>query len=249
MEADNHDVVFDTADDVWQYIMKKSMMSAHAIVMPRNDAGPGGLEWLQRFKFPSKSAPDGARSQTLHPDQAQGLFDSVYIEVTTALARARPESTSPAHDPPRVEANDQAPEFSYVTFKEGLATVTHAAGFIGGANTAAHRTNMMVNTDWVAGYRDFKKLRVGILEKMTPELRSFIANAPVDMSGMPVYVVHALEARFEVDFMDLKLLYLQAFIFWRKGGIKSTASILKSIKTGTDCLEGAKRAPERPAGH
>ena len=111
---------------------------------------------------------------------------------------------------------------------------------------------MMVNTDWVAGYRDFKKLRVGILEKMTGELRSFIANAPVDMSGMPVYVMEAVKARFEVDFMDLKLLYLQAFIFWRKGGIKSTASILKSIKTGTDCLEGVKRPtdrPERPAGN
>ena len=249
MEVDSHDIVFDTAEATWQYVMNKSMMSSHAIVMPRNEAGPGGLEWLKRFKFPSKSEPNGARSQTVQPEQAQGLFESVYIEVTSAIARARPESTSPVRDPSTVGVNDQAPELSFVAFKEGLATVTHAAGFIGGASTAALRTNMMVNTDWVAGYRDFKKLRVGILEKMTGELRSFIANAPVDMSGMPVYVVHALEARFEVDFMDLKLLYLQAFIFWRKGGIKSTASILKSIKTGTDCLEGAKRAPERPAGH
>ena len=109
---------------------------------------------------------------------------------------------------------------------------------------------MMVHTDWVAGFRDFKKLRVAILEKMGPALRSFLLAAPVDMSAMPTYVLDSMAAHFEVDFLDLKLLYLQAFIFWRKQGLKNIASILKSLKAGSDCLEGMKRLagdqPTRP---
>jgi hypothetical protein len=145
-----------------------------------------------------------------------------------------------------VQVPDQAPDQAYVAFQEGLSTVTHPAGTLGGANTLILRNNMMVNTDWVAGYRDFKKLRVAICEKMGPGLRSFLLAAPVDMSAMPVYVVDSMASRFEVDFLDLKLLYLQAFIFWRKQGLTSIASILKSLKAGADCLEGMKR-PLAPA--
>ena len=84
---------------------------------------------------------------------------------------------------PTVEAPDQAPDQAYVAFQEGLATVSHPAGTLGGANTVILRNNMMVKTDWVAGFRDFKKLRVSILEKMGPALRSFLLAAPVDMSA------------------------------------------------------------------
>ena len=247
MEEDTHDILFDCAATAWEYVLKKSMMSAQAIVMPRNDTAPGGLEWLKKFKFPSSTSPTGPRSQTLAPEVAAGLFESVLLEVQAGLTRAalaqiRPESTSPAHDAPTIEAADPA-EHAYVAFKEAMVVLTHPPGFIGGANTQAHRSNMLVNTDWVAGFRDFKKTRVVLLEKMTPELRSFIAGAPVDVSGMPKYIQDAVEARFEVDFMDLKLLFIQAFIFWRKSGLKSTASVLKSVKTGTDCLEGQGKRP------
>ena len=240
MEEDTHNICFDHADEIWKYVLKKSLMTSQAVVMPRTDAGPGGLEWLRKFKFPSMTTPEGARTQTLDPELAINLFESVFLEVSATL---RP-STSPTHEAPNVEIpGNQAPEHSFVAFKEGLATLTHPDGFIGGANTTVLRGYMMVNTDWVAGYRDFKKLRIAIMEKMPADLRSFLANAPVDLSAMPPYVQHSVHARFEVDFMDLKLLYLQAYIFWRKGGLKSISSILRAVKTGQDCLEGNLKRP------
>ena len=62
--------------------------------MPRNETtGPGGLPWLRNFKFPSKSHPDGPRSQTLEPELAAGLYETNLLEVSATL---RP-SVSPPH--------------------------------------------------------------------------------------------------------------------------------------------------------
>ena len=245
MEANTHAICFELPADIWKYVTRMSYLTPQAVVTPRPGATTGGLAWLQAFKFPSITTPGGPRSQTLQPDLAAGLFESMYLEVSASF---RP-STSPQHDPPAVESTDQAPEHAYTALKEGLATITHPDGWIGGANTPALRTNMLVNTEWVATYRDFKRYRIAILEKMSAELRSFLAGAPFDMNGMPVYVTKSVELRFEVDFMDMKLLYLQAFVYWRKGGLKSVASILKSIKTNQDCLESqGKRQQEDVKG-
>ena len=212
MEPDTHDLFSEDPEVICKYIKTKSMMSTQAIVTPRNETtGPGGLP---NFKFPSKSHPDGPRSQTLEPELAAGLYETNLLEVSATL---RP-SVSPPHVAPAVEGPEQAPDQAYVAFQERLATVSHP----GGANTVILRNNMMVNTDWVAGFRDFKKLRVSILEKMGPALRSFLLAAPVDMSAMPTYVLDSMAAHFEVDFLDLKLLYLQAFT--SKGRKTSPAS-------------------------
>ena len=252
LDDDTHDLaLFPTVDDIIRYILLKKMCGTVTVLLTQ--CSPDDIA---AFKFPGpldQRGVKGPRTQTLDPDQVAGLLATLRHQGTieakqTALALQAPVASfqQPGQGPPPqgAETQDDTDE-CYAAFLEGCALLKHAEGFVGGAKTQAWRDNMMVKdgTQWCATFRDYKKLRVVVLGKMSKDFRSFLVGPPVDVRELPVYAQKAIVDRFEVDFTEIRLLFLQAYIMAKKKVFRSQESILQSWKDGIDCL--STQAPKK----
>ena len=169
-----------------------------------------------------------ARATQTH---AEELAHQRQLELAAAV---RAQSASPPPAPVAIVPADAEPRVA--AFKDGLAALTHLPGTIGfghaGKDGNTLRHNALVSSDFASKYRNYVRNRATILEKLSPEQRSFAAGAPIDISTLPPWAQIAIRDRFEVDFADLRANYMQAYMFHRVQLVFSFDSVAASLKKG-----------------
>lgn len=129
-------------------------------------------------------------------------------------------------------------ELKCKAFKEAMESLTHLPNTIGFGHTGATgnevRTNAIMSRTFAAGFRSYAHDRNSILDRMSPEARSFAAGPPIDISALPTWAQIALIDRFEADFAELRINYVQGYLFAFGGGqVFSKDSVGHCIKEGT----------------
>ena len=119
-----------------------------------------------------------------------------------------------------------------------MESLTHLPNTIGFGHTGATgnevRTNAMMSRTFAAGFRSYVHDRNNILDRMSPEARSFAAGPPIDISALPPWAQMALVDRFEADFAALRINYVQGYLFAFGGEqIFSKDSVGHCIKEGS----------------